>query len=681
MSYSFNEIEDSLRKKDVKDISTEKLIYYLHSTSKNDQLKIYDKKKIEDLFYKINYSYFFENIFTNKGNYTTISIYIIGLLIPFYINYPKFYNLNGIGFFIGLISFMLLYKQIDSLYGGFFPIASKLFIIISILFYLLFFILFNKLNHISLFFISAVVSFCLINYIYKLVLTIPTKTNKYNKLNVKYIDSQKHTEYNDLIEITCNEIIKRFGLKLPSGKMMYSYLTIFEIGENNEKIPDFLTNLFAPIITLFYNYFLGSFLESITNNTYHGKKSNVISIIGGSEQSKKYISCQANYVLPIEFNFNSFLHEFYIEERFDDDTYRLFIKAIKRINHELLSKYEPKFVKLEDLTDEQLVEHMKNSSKDKNHILVQIQNFFKDKGITNFNNKIDITNYTSSIKTFIEDSSTSDKDKNNAIELLNKMNQTLEIKTNITGKENSFTNNNFTNDFADNSKLAIESLLNNESIDKKNHKLLKELCENYVGYFRKNIKEDKLEGYNYNLWTYSMFSKETRDSANNWFYIIIKIISVYILFGRPLTSPWMLSIFVLIPYIQYEQYFKYFTEGSSIMKYLSLGMDTECFTDEYDNNINNNTIYNKGTKMISKILIYLIICLPFLQFFNNTFYGLTFYPLYTNVIYQGVFILNLIGNVYCETLEWEPMTFNIIYWAVFFIIKIILYFVFNKKKS
>ena len=61
-------------------------------------------------------------------------------------NYPKFYNLGGLGFIIGISSFLLLYQQVNTLFGMFFPSAARLFIVFSVIFYLVFFILYNKLK-------------------------------------------------------------------------------------------------------------------------------------------------------------------------------------------------------------------------------------------------------------------------------------------------------------------------------------------------------------------------------------------------------------------------------------------------------------------------------------------------------------------------------------------------------
>ena len=681
MSTEFNSIQDDLKKKDIKNISSRKLISYLYFASKNPQIKEFDEKKIENFFYDINYSFYFENIFVNKGNYSQLSIYFIGLLIPFYLYYPRFYNLGAFGFFVGIVSFLLLYQFINTLYGNFFPSAGRIFLAINIIFYCLFFLLFNKLNHISLFFISSIVSFCIINYIYRLILTIPTKSNKYNKFRATFKDNKNYIEYDYNLELVCNEVVRRFGLKLPSGRMLYSYLTVFKINKNENKISDFLTNLFSPFITLIYNYYLGVFLGSLTNPEYDDKDRYVIPIIGGSTESKKYIACQANYVLPIEFNFNSFIHEFYQERELNDEQYRIFIKAIKRINHELLSKYQPKFIKLENLDKEELKKHLKNTntngkSIDKNHILVQLENFFKDK---NIQLEFDENNYLESLSNFIKNADIKESDRKNALELFHKIDQTLEIKTNFNKNEDNKKKNTLTNNFTENATLAIEVLLDNENVNNESKELLQKLCRKYVDYFRQNIREDKLHGYNYNLWTFKYFDREFRESSNKMFYLLIRLISVYILFARPLSSPWFLSILVLMPRITFVKYFLYYiNDDSGIMKYLSMGVDSEYFKEIYKNNINNNTFVVKGIKMIFKFLFYIIIALPFLQFFNNTMYGLTFTPNYLNVLYQMVFVVNLIGNIY-PPFGFDEMSFNIVYWILFFIISLVLYFVLKKK--
>ena len=696
MSTRYNSIQDNIRKNGVSNLSTEELIFFLYYASKDPKLKTINKTSIENYFYNINYSFYFENIFTNKGNYSQISLFIIGLLIPFYINYPKMYNLGLLGFLIGMGSFLFLYQFINGLYGSFFPSASKLFIIFSIIFYIVFFIFFNKLNHISLFFISSIVSFCIINYIYRLILTVPTKSNKYNKYNVKYEDKKNYIPYDSNIEQVCNEVIKRFGLNLPSGKMLYSYLTVFKMGENDNKISDFVVNLIAPFLTLGYNHYLGSFLNGLTNKEYiSNKELQAIPIIGLNDQSKKYMTCQANYVLPIEFNFNSFIHEFYTEKELDDDQYRIFLKCVKRINYELLDKYKPKFVKLEDVDPELLKQSLRKNFKDRNHILVQLEKFYKEKGILkkdeSLSDKINEDTYLKDLKNYIKDQNVQEKDTKAALELYHKINQTLEVITDYYGTEESKKINKkkhnlmeknkegiYDDDFAENIDLAIQVLLDNEDIKDESKVLLKKLCENYVNYFKKYIQQDKFYGYNYNLWTFKYFDAKYRESSNQYFIYLMRIISVYILFARPITSAWMFSIFTLIPKIEFKNYFKYFNEDSMIMKYLSMGMDDEYFKDEYTKEVNNNTTENVSYKLLYKFLVYIFVASPFLQFYNNTLYGMTFTPNYVNIIYILVFIINLIGNFNCESFGLEPVSFNIVFWIIFFIITIVLYFI--KKK-
>ena len=675
-SERYNNIQNNIKINGISSITTENLIFYLYYSSKNPELRVLNKKKIEDYFYKINRSYFYENIFVNKGNYSQIGIFFLGLAFPFYINYPRMYNLGFTGFFVGILCFVALYQFVNQLYGNFFPIASKLFIIITILIYVLFFLFLNKLNHISLFFLSAIVSFCLINYIYRLKLSEPSKKNTYNqyKVKIKEIKEQTFITYDYYIEQACDETIKRFGLKLPSGKMLYSYLTIFEFDDNKNKLTDFIINIIAPLISLIYNYYLGSYLNDFKNREINNQNLNAIPVLGINEDSNKYINCQANYVLPIEFNFNSFIHEYYTENKLNDTHYRLFLKCLKRINTELLERYQPKFIKLEDISEEELKKHLKANSKKRNHILVELERFFKEKNIPlSFDNN----DYLYSLLDFINSADIKDKEKKDAIELYHKLNQTLQIKTNyidgkIEIKENDFNNK---DDIRDNIEIAIRVLLDDGDIDKDTKELLKNLCVNYVETFRKYSQEGILYGYNYNLYTFKYFNRNIRLASNKVFNFIVRLISVYILFARPITSPWLLATFLLIPSIQFDNYFKYFSENNIFMKYLGLGMDSEYFvSNDFDNNKNNPSF---DWNLIYKIIIYIPLTL-FLQYYNNVFYGLTFTPNYLNIISQGIFIFNLFLLMNNFT-GFDDITLNIIYWMTILLILIIIYFVKIKK--
>ena len=157
-------IENNLRN-NASAISTNDLIYYLQYNTNNSQLNPNNLTETQNYLSKIVNSFCYENIFINTSNYSSITTSIIGLLIPFYFLYPRFYKLGFITLLIGVISFINLYVKLNTLYSHFFSKAGILFFMFTFLIYVIFFVLFNKLNHITLFFISAIISFLAINYI------------------------------------------------------------------------------------------------------------------------------------------------------------------------------------------------------------------------------------------------------------------------------------------------------------------------------------------------------------------------------------------------------------------------------------------------------------------------------------------------------------------------------------
>ena len=671
MSSEYNKLEDELRTTDIKKISTKKLIRFLYLNTKNDEIKEYNEKKIEDYFLKINYSFFYENIFTNTQNYSTVSMYIIALLIPFYINYPRFYNLGGFGFFIGLSGFLGLYYFINTTFGVFFPSASRLFLILSILFYGIFFLLMNKLNHVSLFFISCIVSFVVINYIYRIVLTSPSKKNTFNNFYIEYNNDQtnkKYIEFNYIIKNVCNEIIERFKLKLPSGRMLYSYLTVFKITSNKNKWSGFLSNLFSPLLSIFYLSYLGNYLTTIKNNSYKNIDLNVLPIIGVTDKSKSYVDCQANYVLPIEFNFNLFLNQYYTEKKLDDNTYQHFVKALKRISSDLLNIYQPKFSKVpfnsQNISDH--ISYNKEIKTNNNHILNQIKKLLHSYNIDFNNNNTSNGDYIDKLLNIINNPEIPYKSQKEALNLMMKINQTLRVQT----KDEPNNKGKITEDV----RLAIEVLLEDTQINAEYKPLLKDLCEKYASHMKKNLQNEKLYGFNYNLWTYPIFNNEVVQKSNDWFYWLLKLLSCYVLFGRPITSPWLMTTLLVLTSSNFSFYVKDMASNSSWMKYLGMGLDNQYFEESFDGLEKNNTTVNKSIRTLTKIILYLFIALPFLQFYNNVFYGMTFNPLYYNIIYQFIFIVHILFCFIKEPFGLHIMIFNILYFIVALIILSLTYY-------
>jgi hypothetical protein len=304
MSYDIgriNNIENQL-KSNPDNLSTNDLIYYLKYNSNNTILDSNNLNNTTNYLKKINNSFFYENIFINTSNYSSIVMSIIGLLIPFYYFFPRFYTIGFIGVIIGIFSLYNLYSITDSLYSNFNGNINLIFIGLTLAIYIVFFVILNKLNHFSLLFISAIIAFVFINYYMRVILTLPSKNNPYNQYNASINDNKNYKQYNILIETTCFQVINRFNLKLPSGNMLYSYLTIFDIGENTSKIPNFLTNLFSPLLSILILFLLGSFLSNVKNDSISDNPIDLFPIIGMNRNSSNLFCCQANYILPREFN-------------------------------------------------------------------------------------------------------------------------------------------------------------------------------------------------------------------------------------------------------------------------------------------------------------------------------------------------------------------------------------------
>jgi len=667
-----NNIDYQININNVNNLSNEDLFYYLYIQTNNDKIQNYNESSIKNYLEKINYSFFYENIFVNNSNYTTTAMSIIGLLIPFYYNYPTFYNLGTFGFIIGISSFISLFLFLKKLYSSFFPEVTKHFLVLNIVLYLVFFVLLNKLNHLSLFFICSVLSFLIINYIYRVKLSLPTDNNQFNKLSAQVKQNTKFTEFNLPIEKVCAEIISRFNLKLPSSQMLYSYIAEFEIGDSSksDRITTFISNVSSPFISILYLTLLGVFLNKINSgDLIPGSIVKLFPLIGLDENSFKYYTCQANYVLPIQFNYNLFLHEFYQEKELDDKVYAELVKAMSRINNEFIKKYNPCFIKLEDLKKEEIYEQLK-----KNHILNEIKTFLKKNNIL-FN----ADTYISEIFKLVFDDAIPYDKKEEAYRLIENINNTLKIEVNIDKS------------YEDDVKLARNELLYNKNIDEKYKPILQKLIDKYVTYFDANLNQNKLYGYDYNILTFDIFTRKVRLFFNKGFQQILKYLSLWLIFGKPITSGWLLTSYLFLKDIDMQKFITYFDSGNVFWKYTTMGFDYKYMHEaikNFGNNKNNNdsSILTKEfyyvLKMIGKILVYILIAFPFLNWYNNSFFGLTLTPIYYNLLSQGLFIINIIGNIYIIKKYYEnkensinPLGYNFIYFLLIFVIIIIYYII------
>lgn len=658
MSTRINSIENNL-KNNPKDVSEKDLIYYLQYNTKNSNLNPNNINETKLYLQKIVNSYCYENIFVNKSNYTSISISIIGLLIPFYYLYPRFYKLGFILFWIGIISFLQLYIKVNTLYSNFFSKAGITFLALSFVIYLVFFILLNKLNHLSLFFISSVISFLIINYILRVLLTIPLKNNTNNQYKATYFENKNFTPYDEVLEICCYQVIERFDLKqLPSGNMLYSYLSEFKIGDNTNLYSDFFTNLLGPFISLFVLWLLGSFLSIVQHKSESEGNVNLFPIIGISDESFKYYTCQANYILPLEFNVELILFNLIKEYNFDNKIYAQFQKALIRISHDLLKKYNPKF-KLLNETNEEILKNLKN-----NKIYNRIKELLKKTNI-----ELNI-NYIDEIKDLIYKSDVSFKTKEEMYDLLKNINNTLKITNNI--------DENYKNE--SDYELALDELLYNKEIEEKYKPMLKEIVTKYINKFKENLnlKDGILFGYDYNIITYGIFSNKVRIYFNNVFKNILRFFSTWILFAKPIGSSWLITQYILNTGSKFSNFFKNLTGKSWIWKYFTTGLDTSYFEDMYKNFSVKESLLDEGLNMVYSILIFIIIT-PIIYLYNSTVFGLTSSPAWYNILYQIVFIINILGNLNVYLSGGSNLLFNIKFIIGFILIIIfmssIIYFI------
>jgi len=652
-----NTIENNL-KNNPSSISNSDLIYYLYCNTNNNLLDYNNLNNVETYFKKINNSFYYENIFINKSNYHSMIPIIIGLLIPFYYFYPRFYNIGIGGYAIGIISFINLLAKINSLYSNFFSKSGILFLFLTVFIYIIFFIVLNKLNHISLFFISAIISYLIINYIYRVILTIPNKNNKYNKYRAIMNNNTKFTQFNVLLETACSQIITRYKLTLPSEQMLYTYLSEFEIGDNDNIYTDFITNLVGPFLSIVILWILGSFLSLIKENNI-----NLFPIIGIDDDSEKYFTCQANYILPRELNVDLLIYDLLGKYDFDNKTYGKVEKALLRISKELLIKYNPKFVKIENEDKKLILDNLKG-----NKIFIQINKILKKNNI-----EFDM-NYIDEIKKIIHDDDIPYKEKLNMYDLLLHIDNTLYVHNNVNEK------------YENDSILAKDELLYDKEIDEKNKPALEKLANIFIENFTNNLnlKNGTLFGYHYNIVTYSLFNNKIKINSSKIFKKILRLISSWLIFAKPIGSSWLITKYILISSFRFKSLIRNMNK-SFLWKYFSMGLNSSYFEDTYKEikNNNENTIINKALNIFYSILIFCFIS-PLLYFFNSTVFGFTTSPLWYNLLYQVAIIINIIGNISCYYSKQSILSYNITFFVIFIVIiiasSIVKYFIKNKIK-
>ena len=712
-----NNIENNL-KNSPESISNTDLFYYLKYTTKNDKISVTNINDTKNYLKKIEMIYRYENIFSNPTNYGSLVPIIIGLLIPFYYTYPRFYKLGLLGLFIGFSSFISLYQKVNGLFGFFFDKIGTWFLITTFVFYIVFFIFLNKLNHISLFFISAIISFVFINYICRLILTAPISHNsspysQFNHFRSKANDRENYSDYNLLIETMCSQIISRYNMPIAKPVILYSYLTEFDIKDNDSIVSDFYINLFGPVISVSFLLLLGYFLALFKDNTIQNVKNNPIElfpIIGINNYSDQYFTCQANYILPKEINCNLLIRDFLEKYEFDDNVYNKLQKSLLRISNGLLTKYNPKFTRFKETN---IV--FDNLKQYKNKILTEIEKVLRktNSSLNDIKDKDGIYNIDKIYDIIYKEELIPYKTKEDIYDLLYHINDTLKIYYDY--------NTTYENDLF----LAKEVLLADKDIDKDYKIILDKIVHKYIkifrlnlGYLEKNeidkkygindinnmhlpipkekiyyvnkkLDENILFGYHYNILGYPIFgtfnntvrkiSNTIQVVSNLIFKNILRILSTWLLLAKPIGSAWLISKYMLIHSYGFKKLLRNMSNKYILWKYFSMGLDTSYFEDTYKivKNNNENSILSKGLNLLYTILLTFVM-MPLLSMYNTVNFGYTLNPYWYNLLFQFIIYINIIGNIITFFNKKSFLKYNLIFIGtlilIIIIISLIIYF-------
>ena len=135
----------------------------------------------------------------------------------------------------------------------------------------------------------------------------------------------------------------------------------------------------------------------------------------------------------------------------------------------------------------------------------------------------------------------------------------------------------------------------------------------------------------------------------------------------------LISKYILFASTDFKKILRNIGHESFLWKYFMTGLDTEYFRDTYKEikNNNDNTIITKGLNILYSVLIFIIIA-PLLYFYNTTTFGLTINPSWYNLVYQGLFLINIVGNIICFYKNQSYLIFNITFLVILIILIIII---------
>ncbi len=576
-----NSIEDSI-KLDVKKVETVDLIYYLKAKTQNKELSDTDYKKTSEYLNSIKGSYAVDNVTNNNMIYSNFALGGVLMLLPYYYNFPRFYQtgfweiLFGMFGVITIISCIENYSKlsdINFLRNGLFKKLGLKWFVFSVLFYAIFFVYICRLNHITLFFVSMVIVYLMMSYVLRLVVLDPSSSNKLINYRGRYVSNVNVTPYNDNIEKACNEINIRYNMGMPNGRVVYDYLSFIKIGksEKSGQIWDFATYFVQPFMIIGLLYVMGTFFNNYeTKIDVEGviKSIRTIPIVGLNDNSLKYVECQANYVLPDEINYERKIGEILTERCYDQKLQSKLKGVLEKIGIIYLERYQPLFSYVED-------------DKTKVTMTVSINEAKKD---------------------YEED---------------------------IWDKKNYLLNED--EDIIHQNKELIKSILD-------------DFCAGYERVFNE-YKEGEVIEYKPRLIGSGGESKDWRDDVwRSVIKMIIGLSSVWMTVGKVLGSSWLMSKYAYSYFGGVGVLIESYKRNWMVWRYCTMGIDkTEYENLLRENPELGGEMSTMG--IIISILILLFLGVPFMTTMTQMVFGLSYSPKYINLIWIVLLIINMIGNM------------------------------------
>ncbi len=643
---------------DPKTLSLEDIIWYLRQNSNN---RLLDEKEIpafKERLQLYDNNYLYEQIFLNKGNYSQAAIAILFTFAPFFYTYPRFYATSFPVIIIGAIGLIMCIDYLKKKYMTILKLKDILYIYVGAVvgFYLLFFVLMNKLNHITLFFMSAGIVFLLMNYILRIVVSDPQKGLGKMRLFVN-VNNKSFTPFNPNIERVTKELINRFSMKM-DPRQLYLYITNFELTEKSKGFQEteFACNIVQPILGVALLYVFGQVLTKaidtgllppkVVDGTNVPQSFLKTPIIGYLEESIKVMTNQYNYWLPKEINHYAMMEKIIDEVtekvirpkggppiskgRFGDEIIKNLDKHLRRFLRFVQDEYRP-------MVSGTTLKTMRldNRGNPLDGTYNQIDDVLRRAKLIKFRENAD---------------SQPEFSENLFVELIKRIEENNQI-TDLEKRNNAVDNIKYK--FKD----IYDYITNEEIFTQEEQEILIQIIEEKIQAMFKTLYSGR-EGIapdSNGVILGNMTPDGLRKGGNALFGLIIKPIAMWVLLGKLVGSAWWAGRSAMADITKrYESIlrsYEYDGHFSTIWKICSMGADRVYYEELLQSPEMRPALQEKmsAVDMGAKTLHYggafglFLLFGAFLNAYNNMAFGMTSYPLWTNLPGLGLLLAILVG--------------------------------------